>query len=123
VKSDHAFSHSGAQNIVAEISYQPGDLHVRVRDDGRGLDERVLTSRLSQWPWGLRACGSAQTRCAVNCAFRSSSEGETLIDLHVPANIVYRPENPRPVAWSFFRPPSARKKKAISPQTSSWAFL
>ena len=49
----NAFTHSGAQNIVAEISYQPGALHVRVRDNGRGIDEGVLKTGYRKGHWGL----------------------------------------------------------------------
>ena len=105
----NAFSHSGAQNIVAEISYQPGALHVRVRDDGRGINEGVLKAGYRTGHWGLPACGAPNKMRGELCV-RSSSEGGTLIDLQVPANIVYRPESPKgPWPWSLFRRKGGQK--------------
>jgi signal transduction histidine kinase len=100
----NAFSHSGAQDIVAEISYQPGALHVRVRDDGRGIHEGVLKAGYRSGHWGLPGMRERANKMRGELRVRSSSEGGTLIDLHVPANIVYRPENPKaPWPWCLFR--------------------
>ena len=100
----NAFSHSGAQNIVAEISYQPGALHVRVRDDGRGINEGVLKAGYRTGHWGLPGMRERANKMRGELRVRSSSEGGTLIDLQVPANMVYRPDGPKdPWPWSLFR--------------------
>jgi signal transduction histidine kinase/ligand-binding sensor domain-containing protein len=100
----NAFTHSGAQNIVAEISYQPGALHVRVRDDGRGIDEGVLKTGYRKGHWGLPGMRERADKMRGELRVRSSSEGGTLIDLQVPGNLVYRPESPKgPWPWSLFR--------------------
>ncbi len=110
----NAFSHSGAQNIVAEISYQPGALHVRVRDDGRGINEGVMKAGYRTGHWGLPGMRERANKMRGELRVRSSSEGGTLIDLQVPANIVYRPESRKgPWPWSLFR----RKR----PQKSDFA--
>ncbi len=96
----NAFSHSGAQNIVAEIAYQPGALHVRVRDDGSGIDEGVLKAGYRSGHWGLPGMRERADKMRGELRVRSSSEGGTLIDLQVPANIVYRPQGPRGL-WPF----------------------
>jgi signal transduction histidine kinase/ligand-binding sensor domain-containing protein len=100
----NAFSHSGARHIVAEISYQPGALHVRVRDDGCGIDEGVLKAGYRSGHWGLPGMRERADKMRGELRVRSSSEGGTLIDLQVPANIVYRAEGPKgPWLWSLFR--------------------
>ena len=100
----NAFSHSGAQNIVAEISYQPAALHVRVRDDGRGIDEGVLKAGYRSGHWGLPGMRERADKMRGELRVRSSSEGGTLVDLQVPGNIVYRAEGPKvPWPWSLFR--------------------
>ena len=106
----NAFSHSGAQNIVAEISYQPGALHVRVRDNGRGIHEGVLKAGYRSGHWGLPGMRERANKMRGELRVRSSSEAGTLIDLHVPANIVYRPESPKdPWPWSLFRRKGGQK--------------
>jgi signal transduction histidine kinase len=100
----NAFSHSGAQNIVAEISYQPAALHVRVRDDGRGIDEGVLKAGYRSGHWGLPGMRERADKMRGELRVRSSGEGGTLVDLQVPGNIVYRAEGPKvPWPWSLFR--------------------
>jgi signal transduction histidine kinase/ligand-binding sensor domain-containing protein len=99
----NAFSHSGARNIVAEVSYQPGALHVRVRDDGGGIDEGVLKTGYRSGHWGLPGMRERADKMRGELRVRSSSEGGTLIDLQVPANIVYRPEPKGQWPWSLFR--------------------
>jgi signal transduction histidine kinase len=99
----NAFSHSGAQNIAAEVSYQAGALHVRVRDDGGGIDETVLKAGYRSGHWGLPGMRERAAKMRGELRVRSSSEDGTLIDLQVPANIVYRPERPKgPWPWSLF---------------------
>ena len=96
------------------IPFQPGALHVRVRDDGRGINEGVLKAGYRSGHWGLPGMRERANKMRGELRVRSSSEGGTLIDLHVPANIVYRPENPKgPWPWSLFR----RKR----PQESDFA--
>ena len=108
----NAFSHSGAQNIVAEISYQPGALHVRVRDDGRGINEGVLKAGYRTGHWGLPGMRERANKMRGELRVRSSSEGGTLIDLQVPANMVYRPDEPQgSVAMESLSPQAPAKRR------------
>jgi signal transduction histidine kinase len=43
----NALRHSEATNIEAEVEYFPRRLHVVVRDNGRGIERKVLTARKS----------------------------------------------------------------------------
>ena len=46
----NAFCHSGATRIDLELDYSEGNLTMRVRDDGSGIDPRVLdTGREGHW--------------------------------------------------------------------------
>ena len=38
----NAFQHAGASSIEAEVTYGDAALHIRVRDDGRGISAAVL---------------------------------------------------------------------------------
>ena len=100
----NAFSHSGAQNIVAELSYQSAALHVCVRDDGRGIDEGVLQAGYRSGHWGLPGMRERAGKMRGDLRVGRTRDGGTQIDLQVPAGIVYRADDPRgPRPWNPFR--------------------
>lgn len=100
----NAFSHSGAENIVVELSYQSAALHVRVSDDGRGIDEGVLKAGYRSGHWGLPGMRERANKMRGDLRVGHSRDGGTQIDLQVPAAIVYRAEHPkRPRPWNPFR--------------------
>lgn len=106
----NAFSHSGAQNIVAELSYQPTALHVCVSDDGRGIDEGVLQAGYRTGHWGLPGMRERASKMRGELRVGRSRNGGTQIDLQVPAAIVYRAENPkRPRPRNPFRKKGQQK--------------
>ena len=76
---------------------------MRVRDNGRGIDEKVLKVGYRSGHWGLPGMRERADKMRGELRVRSSSEGGTLIDLWVPANIVYRPEPKGQWPWSLFR--------------------
>jgi signal transduction histidine kinase/ligand-binding sensor domain-containing protein len=100
----NAFSHSGAQNIQAEVSYQSGALHLSVSDDGRGIDEGVLRAGYRSGHWGLPGMRERAAKMRGDLRVGRWKDGGTQIDLQVPAAIVYRAENPKgPRPWNPFR--------------------
>jgi signal transduction histidine kinase len=100
----NAFSHSGAQNIVAELSYQTAALHVCVSDDGRGIDEGVLQAGYRSGHWGLPGMRERASKMRGELRVARTRDGGTQIDLQVPAGIVYRAHDPKgPRHWNPFR--------------------
>ena len=100
----NAFSHSGAQNIQAQVSYQSGALHLSVNDDGRGIDEGVLRAGYRSGHWGLPGMRERAAKMRGDLRVGRWKDGGTQIDLQVPAAIVYRVENPKgPRPWNPFR--------------------
>ncbi len=100
----NAFSHSGAQNIVAELSYQTAALHVCVRDDGRGIDEGILQAGYRSGHWGLPGMRERASKMRGELRVGRTRDGGTQIDLQVPAGIVYRADEPKgPRHWNPFR--------------------
>ena len=105
----NAFSHSGAQNIVAELSYQTAALHVCVSDDGRGIDEGVLQAGYRSGHWGLPGMRERAGKMRGELRVGRSRNGGTQIDLQVPAGIVYRADDPKgPRPWNPFRKRGSR---------------
>jgi signal transduction histidine kinase/ligand-binding sensor domain-containing protein len=106
----NAFSHSGAQNIVAELSYQAASLHVCVSDDGRGIDEGVLQAGYRSGHWGLPGMRERASKMRGELRVGRTKEGGTQIDLQVPAGIVYRADDPKgPWHWNPFRKKGQQK--------------
>ena len=100
----NAFNHSGAQNILAEVSYEPGSLHLRVRDDGHGIDEAVLKAGFRSGHWGLPGMRERANKMRGELRVGRPKEGGTEIDLQVPAAIVYHAGKPRGSwHWNPFR--------------------
>jgi signal transduction histidine kinase/streptogramin lyase len=88
----NAFHHADAQNIVAQVIFQPGSLHVCVRDDGRGIDEDVLKAGFSSGHWGLPGMRERANKMRGDLRVGDHKDGGTQIDLQVPGAIVYRSE-------------------------------
>jgi signal transduction histidine kinase len=101
----NAFTHSEAQNIMVEIAYQGGALHLSVSDDGRGIDESVLKAGYRSGHWGLPGMRERANKMRGDLRVgRWNESGGTRIDLYVPASIVYHADKAkggRP--WNPFR--------------------
>ena len=91
----NAFTHANAQNIVAELNYQPGALHICVRDDGKGIEEGVLKAGYRSGHWGLPGMRERANRMRGELRVVRPREGGPLIELQVPASIVYQAEKTR----------------------------
>jgi signal transduction histidine kinase/ligand-binding sensor domain-containing protein len=106
----NAFSHSGAQNIEAQVSYQSAALHLWVSDDGRGIDESVLKAGYRSGHWGLPGMRERANKLRGELRVGQRKDGGTQIDLQVPAAIAYRAENPKgPWPWNRFRKKGQQK--------------
>ena len=112
----NAFSHSGARNIVVEVAYQPGALHVLVRDDGQGIHEGVLKGAIAAATGAFQACASVRTRCVASYAFAPQARAGHRSICRFRQTSSTAPRTPRDHGRGIFFTASARKK-AISPQT------
>jgi signal transduction histidine kinase/streptogramin lyase len=111
----NAFSHSGAQNIVAELSYQTAALHLCVSDDGRGIDEGVLQAGHRSGHWGLPGMRERASKMRGELRVGRTKDGGTQIDLQVPAGIVYRADDPKgPWHWNPFRKKGQQKSDFVA---------
>src|SRR5262249_30898570 len=50
----NAFRHAGAQQIEVELRYDPRELRLRVRDDGRGIESAVLSAGGREGHFGMQ---------------------------------------------------------------------
>lgn len=80
----NAFRHSGAKQIEAEIRYDKDQLRLRVRDNGKGIDPKVLGAR-RPGHWGLPGVRERAERIGGQLKIWSEDEAGTEIELTVPA--------------------------------------
>ena len=84
----NAFRHANARRIETEIRYDDDMLRLRIRDDGKGMDLKVLQGD-SSGHWGLRGVRERVERIGANLDVWSETGAGTEFQLTVPARIAY----------------------------------
>jgi ligand-binding sensor domain-containing protein/signal transduction histidine kinase len=85
----NAFGHAQAQNIEAEVSYGEQHFVLRVRDDGIGIDPRVLDRGSRPGHWGLPGMRERADSLGAQMEVWSESGAGTEVQLTIPAAIAY----------------------------------
>jgi len=85
----NAFRHSNATRIEAEIRHDHRMLRLRIRDDGRGIDPKVLKEGGRSGHWGLQGIRERAERIGSHLDFWSESGAGTEVQLTVPAAVAY----------------------------------
>jgi signal transduction histidine kinase/ligand-binding sensor domain-containing protein len=96
----NAVRHARAKQIEVEIRYDEDRLRVRIRDDGKGMDPRVVDLGQAPGHWGLR--GMRERAKLVGGVFEVWSElnSGTEVELSMPAASAYA--KPPASRWSVF---------------------
>jgi signal transduction histidine kinase/ligand-binding sensor domain-containing protein len=95
----NAFRHARARRIEVEIRYDEGQLRVRVRDDGKGIDRKFLGEEQRAGHWGLNGMRERAKAVGGNLAVWSKVESGTEVELTIPASIAYAKSSARPRSW------------------------
>jgi signal transduction histidine kinase len=85
----NAFQHAGAHQVEAEIRYQNSLLRLRIRDDGKGIDPRVLDEGGCAGHWGLLGIRERAKRIGARLDVWSELGAGTEIELTIPGRIAY----------------------------------
>ena len=97
----NALSHSEAQRIEAEIAYDLRQFRLRVRDDGRGIDPKILEAGGRSGHWGLRGMQERTQKIGGQLKFWSRPETGTEVELTVPGATAYQSSsNKRKKIWN-----------------------
>ena len=91
----NAFQHAGARRIEAAIDYDPNLFRLRIRDDGKGIDEKVLREGTRAGHWGLPGIRERAKRIGAQLTLWSENGAGTEVELTVPARIAYSSVHPR----------------------------
>ncbi len=89
----NAFRHAEAKAIELQIDYSARQFTLRVRDDGRGIDERVVAAGVDGH-WGLSGMRERATRIGAGFNVWSREEAGTEIELVIPGRIAFAPAGP-----------------------------
>lgn len=84
----NAFRHSGATSIEVELEYGPRELRMFVRDDGRGVDPRVLQAG-TDGHWGITGMRERAERIGGTLKMRSRAAAGTEVELRVPGHVAF----------------------------------
>ena len=87
----NAFRHSGAAEVSLEIEYSPGHLRILVRDNGCGVDPKVVSSG-RDGHWGLSGMRERADRIGGKLKVLSMPSAGTEIHLSVPSRLAFEPE-------------------------------
>jgi ligand-binding sensor domain-containing protein/signal transduction histidine kinase len=109
----NALSHSEGQHVEAEIGYDSRQFRLRVRDDGRGIDPRILEAGGRAGHWGLQGMHERAQKIGGHLKFWSRPETGTEVELTVPAATAYGNSSQRAKKFRFSR------KKAQKSQTET----
>jgi ligand-binding sensor domain-containing protein/signal transduction histidine kinase len=85
----NAFRHANATQIEAEIRYDNGLLRLRIRDDGKGTDPKILKEGARAGHWGLPGIRERAKQIGARLDFWSEAGAGTEVELTVPASIAY----------------------------------
>ena len=83
----NAFRHAGAHHIEAEIRYDNRLLRVLVRDDGKGMDPKVLKEGGQPGHWGLPGVRERAKQIGAPLDFWSEAGAGTEVQLTVPVSV------------------------------------
>jgi signal transduction histidine kinase/ligand-binding sensor domain-containing protein len=84
----NAFRHAQATHIEIELEYGARELCVFVRDDGRGVDPRVVRAG-SDGHWGITGMRERAHRIGGTLKIRSRADAGTEVELRIPAHVAF----------------------------------
>lgn len=85
----NAFRHARARRIELEIHYDEGQLRLRKRDDGKGMEMQVVDGAGRPGHWGLRGMRERAKVIGGDLELWSNFEFGTEVELTIPASTAY----------------------------------
>jgi signal transduction histidine kinase len=85
----NAFRHSNAQRIEVEIHYDERQFRVRVRDNGKGIDRKLISDDGREGHFGLRGMRERAKLLGGKLTVWSELDSGTEVELSIPAARAY----------------------------------
>ncbi len=86
----NALTHSNGRKVEVEITYDPRQFRLRVRDDGRGIDPKVLEEGGRSDHWGLQGMRERAQKIGGQLKLWSRPETGTEVELIIPRASAYQ---------------------------------
>ncbi|HEV2829245.1 MAG TPA: triple tyrosine motif-containing protein, partial [Pyrinomonadaceae bacterium] len=86
----NALTHSGGRNVEVEIIYEPRQFRLRVRDDGHGIDSKILEEGGRSDHWGMQGMRERANKIGAELKLWSGHETGTEVELTVPGATAYQ---------------------------------
>ncbi|HXJ43494.1 MAG TPA: sensor histidine kinase [Bryobacteraceae bacterium] len=87
----NAFFHAQASKIEADITYDARLLRLRIRDDGKGIDPKLLDAG-RDGHWGLAGMRERAEKIGARLDIWSEVGAGTEVDLRIPGSLAYETE-------------------------------
>jgi len=87
----NAFRHAEAKQIEVEIHYDDRQLRVRIRDDGKGIDPKLLSDDGREGHFGLRGMRERAKLIGGKLTVWSELDAGVEVELSIPAARAYTP--------------------------------
>jgi len=84
----NAFRHAQASHIEAEVIYGARELRVHVRDDGKGIDPKHLSTGRARH-WGLISMRERAAQIGAHLTLWSKMGAGTEVELRIPGSVAY----------------------------------
>jgi signal transduction histidine kinase len=85
----NAFRHAQARRIAVEIRYGEGQFRLRVRDDGKGLDDQAVRRAAAAGHFGLPGMRERAENVGGRLEVRSRIDSGTEVELSIPGENAY----------------------------------
>jgi ligand-binding sensor domain-containing protein/signal transduction histidine kinase len=112
----NAFRHARAKNIEVELKYSPRTLRLLVRDNGCGIDPKILRSG-RDGHWGLSGMKERADRIGARFHVWSSASAGTEVELTVPGQVAF--VDGRSPVFAGFGNPFRRHSESPVPKAKS----
>jgi signal transduction histidine kinase/ligand-binding sensor domain-containing protein len=101
----NALTHSDGRKVEVEITYDPRQFRLRVRDDGRGIDPKILEEGGRSDHWGLQGMRERAQKIGGQLKLWSRPETGTEVELIIPRASAYQTAHDKSKKF-WFRPSS-----------------
>ncbi len=85
----NSYRHGEAKSVEAEVAYGKRSLRVRIRDDGKGIDPKVLAQGGLAGHWGMAGMRERAKRIGGKLVVWSELGAGTEVELSIPGAVVY----------------------------------
>jgi signal transduction histidine kinase len=85
----NAFQHSGASKIELEFAYERSEIRLRIRDNGSGIDPKII-QRGKPGHWGISGMRERAQQIGSQLRIWSGPNAGTEVDLTMPAQVADR---------------------------------